>query len=79
MVRLIGIASMMMSLFIVLTVHPFQNETVNLICFPLAGIVYSILLCIAEDIEDKLEKRIEELEKKVEDIQKTERSDKKNG
>ena len=70
MAWLIGLASVMISLCTALTVHPFQNEIVNLICFPLIGLVYSILLCIAQDIEDKLKKRIEDLEKKVEDIQK---------
>lgn len=72
MAWLIGLASMMISLFIVLTFHPFQNEIVYLIFVPLIAAVYCILLRIAAGIEDKIEKRIKELEKKVEDIQKGE-------
>ena len=66
----IGLASVMMSLFTVLTIHPFENEVVNGICFPALSVVYAILLCIAVDREEKINERIRTLEKKLEDKEK---------
>ena len=72
---LFGLVSMVISLFITLTFHPFSNEVINAICFPFLSILYAVLLVIAQHYEDKLEKRIKTLEKKLEDIEKAVMSD----
>lgn len=64
---LLGLVSMVMSLFSTLAFHPFSNEVINAICFPFLSILYAVLLCVAQHYEDKLEKRIETLEKKLEE------------
>ena len=67
---IMGLVSVVISLFAVLTVHPFGNEVANFICFMLLGLIYMVLLCFAEHHEDKLENRIRTLEKKLEDKEK---------
>ena len=64
---IIGLASTLMSIYAVLIFHPFENEVVNAVIFPLLSIAYVALLCFANDHEYKLENRIEILEKKLED------------
>lgn len=66
----IGLASIFISLFTVLAIHPFESEVVNAICFPLLSFLYMGSLLLAEHIEDKREKRIADLEKKLKDIEK---------
>ena len=65
-----GLVSIVMSWFAVLTFHPFENEITNAVCFPLLSIICMLLLLFAEYHENKLEKRIEELEKKLDDKKK---------
>jgi hypothetical protein len=65
-----GLVSMVISIFAVLTFHPLGNEVANAIIFPLLSLTYMALLLFAEHHEDKLEKRIKTLEKKLEDKEK---------
>lgn len=67
---IMALVSMIISLFVVLIFHPFENEVANAICFPLLSFIYMALLCFAEHCENKLEKRIRTLEKKLEDKEK---------
>ena len=62
---LLCFASLATALFTVLGAHPFQNEIVNAICFPLLSSVWTVLMCVASDIEDRYKKRIENLENEV--------------
>lgn len=66
----IGLAYIFISLFTFLTVHPFDNEVANAVCFLLLSFLYMGSLLLAEYFEDKLEKRIAVLEKKLKDIEK---------
>lgn len=66
----IGFASMMVSLFMVLAIHPFEGEVINAICFLTLSLLYSGSLLLAEHFENKLEERIEVLEKKLKDREK---------
>jgi hypothetical protein len=45
--------------------HPFENEIANGVCFILLAVTFNILLCIAEDKEEKLKSRIKKLEDKL--------------
>ena len=67
---LIGYASLMASLYIMLIFHPIENNTIQVICCVILLTVYPILLVIAENCEDKMEKRITALEKKLDNIKK---------
>jgi hypothetical protein len=67
---LFGLMSLLVSVYSVLVFHPFGNDTVNTICFITISVMYSVLLFVASDLEDKLKKRIETLEKKLEDREK---------
>ena len=67
---IISLASIIMFVYMALTLHPFENETVNIIIFPLLTIIYVILLCISDAREEKINKRIEMLEKKLSDKEK---------
>lgn len=67
---LIGVAAVLISFFSALAFHPFENEAINEVCFPALGFVYALMLGIASDIEDKLNRRIKALEKKLEDKEK---------
>lgn len=65
---LIGTASVMMSLFIVIAISPFGSE-VNPIFLPLLILTYMGLIYTAECLEYKLEKRIDILEKKIKELE----------
>ena len=66
----LGLVSIIMSLFITLAFHPFETEWLNAIIFPSLSLTYMALLMLAEHLEDRLEKRIKDLEKKLEDKEK---------
>lgn len=63
---ILGLASMIVSLFIGLAFHPFETEWLNAIGLPLLSIAYMSLLTLAAHLEDRLERRIKDLEKKLE-------------
>jgi c-di-AMP phosphodiesterase-like protein len=66
----LGLVSMIVSIFTALTFHPFETWWLNAICFTFLQLVYIALLFLAEHRENRLEKRIEELEKKLKDKEK---------
>ena len=68
---LIGFASILISLYSVLMLHPFDSDVANTICFILLGITFSAILCIAADKEEKLKSRIKALEDKLNDKEAT--------
>ena len=65
MTYLIGLASFAMSLYIALTIHPFESGVANTICFIVLCIIWSVLLCISCHIENRFEERIQALEDKL--------------
>lgn len=65
MTYLIGMASMAMSLFITLIIHPFESDVAMAICSVGLSVTHSVLLCVSSNIEDKLDKRIKALEDKL--------------
>ena len=65
MTYLIGLASLAMSLYVALTVHPFESGVANAICFIVLAVVWSVLLCISYHIENRFEERITTLEDKL--------------
>lgn len=66
----LGMVSIITSLFITVLFHPFETEWLNVIIFPLLSFAQMALLTFAEHLEDRLEKRITDLEKKLEDKEK---------
>lgn len=62
---LIGFASILISLYSVLMLHPFNSDIANVICFIVLGITFSVILCIADSKEEELKSRIEALEDKL--------------
>lgn len=67
---LICCASIMATGYFMLILHPLENNTVQTICCVILLATYPILLVIADNREDKMEKRIVTLEKKLDDIKK---------
>ena len=67
MTYIIGLASLMSSLYIVLTMHPFESGVANFLSFMGLNITYMVLLFIAGNLEDKANKRIKALEDKLKD------------
>ena len=67
---ILGLASIIVALFIGLAYHPFETEWLSAIIFPLLSIAYMSLLTLAGHLEDRLERRIKDLEKKLEDKEK---------
>ena len=65
MAFLIGLASIAISCYIALTIHPFESDVANIICFVGLSFLSTILLCIASDHEDKMNERIKALENKL--------------
>ena len=66
----LGMVSIIVSLFITLSFHPFETEWLNAIIFPFLSLTYMALLMFSEHLEDRFEKRITDLEKKLEDKEK---------
>ena len=64
---LIGFASILISLYSVLMLHPFDSDVANTICFIVLGTTFSVLLSIAADKEEALKSRIKALEDKLND------------
>lgn len=71
MAWLIGFASILISLYSTLMLHPFENEAANAVCFILLAVTFNVLLCIAGDKEENLKSRIEALEEKLKDKENT--------
>ena len=67
MTSLIGTASLAISLFAILIIHPFESDVAMAICSIGLSLIYSTTLCVACHIEDKLVKRIKALEDKLKD------------
>lgn len=65
MMWLIGLISFITSLYTVLAMHPFENNTINSIVFPALSLLHIILISIAGNKEDKINKRIKDLENKI--------------
>lgn len=66
MTWLIGLASVVTSAYTYLTMHPFEGGVANVLCCVGLSVVFTALLCVASDIEEKFEKRIKTLEDKLE-------------
>ena len=66
MTWLIGLASVVASVYTYLTMHPFESSIANTLCSIGLSVVFMVLLCVASDIEEKFEKRIKKLEDKLE-------------
>ena len=71
MVWIIGVASCLISLYSVLTLHPFESDVANIICFTVLGVTFNILLAIANSHYEDLKSRIDALEEKLNDKEET--------
>ena len=65
MMWLIGLIPFITSLYTVLAMHPFENNTINSIVFSALSLLNIILISIASNKEDKINKRIKDLENKI--------------
>lgn len=65
MAWLTGCASFLITAYMILMMHPLPNNTWQAICCIAFATTFPILLCVASDREEKMNKRIKDLENEL--------------